>query len=187
MSMRIAFAGAGGTGKGTLGKILTDHYHIPFINSFISDIGKMMSMKNYMDVESEQDALVYQYSILFGQIAQEHAVQQITDVYISERSVYDYIPYYLEKGLSDDKYLDIIHKWGNENYDLIVFLPVCFTPSDKNTNTWRERDDEKRQRTSNIILTALNDNYTGKIIELNESDLGKRKEIMIDYIGKHSL
>lgn len=162
MSIKIALAGAGGTGKGTLGVKLAKELNRVFIASHIFDTGKMLNMEDYMDKPDKY--LAYQYAIMFGQIYQERALQIAGVDYIAERSVYDYIPYFLEKGLEDMGYIQTILKWGASAYDLIIFLEPEFTPPDKVENSWKEREDKNRLKTSETIKEWLSIGYHGKVI-----------------------
>ena len=159
--MNIALAGAGGTGKGTLGKALAYTLKAVFLPSHIKDTGLMLNMMNsYKDEIGKEQELVFQHAIMFGQLYQERALQIAGLDYIAERTTLDYIPYYLVRGLSPDApYVTAAREWAKHNYDFVVYLPVEFEPQDKEENSWKERESAEQERTSSIILeelTALN-------------------------------
>jgi adenylate kinase family enzyme len=155
--VRIALAGAGGVGKGTLGKKIAEYTWSIFIPSHIKDTGIMMGMSNsYQDKIGVDQELAFQHAIMFGQIYQERALQEAKLQYVAERTTLDYIPYYLERGFSPDAaYVQAARKWAVENYDLVVYIPVEFEAQDKEENAWKERDREKQERTSGIIKREL--------------------------------
>lgn len=157
--MKIALAGAGGVGKGTLGKLIADHYGIPFLPSHIKDTGIAMGLNTgYNDNVSSEIQFAFQNAILFGQIYQERAINIANLGYIAERSTLDYIPYYTNRGFDvtdDDIYLSIARNWAKETYDCIIFVPQEFEAKDLDKNSWKERDKAQQSRTERIIKEEL--------------------------------
>nr|DAK26653.1 MAG TPA: AAA domain protein [Caudoviricetes sp.] len=168
--MKIAFAGAGGTGKGTLVNIISTDYEIPVIRSPVQDVGKMIfpDAKNYIDILN-YDAVnrwAFQYSIVMSQIFLEKRLALTDLAYVSERSLFDYLAYASpasEESLHKHenrylKYEEMILRAYKENpYDIIFYIPYDdFKPDDKETAAWKERDEESRKATDVIIRKALN-------------------------------
>ena len=96
--MRIAMSGAGGTGKGTMGKLLADKLGLPFLNSPGTKIGQDLGMATYRSAD-EQTQIIMQHAYLYGIIYQEIGALAAGDGYVSERSALDVIPYYHSKKL----------------------------------------------------------------------------------------
>jgi len=159
--LRIAFAGAGGVGKGTLGEMLTKELDGIFIPSHISETGKMIGLKDsFLDNPSDELRITYQWSIMIGQMYQERAATLSTrQALIFERSVVDYLGYLLNYKENDilkerDRYIEIVTEWTKVSYDVIIYMKPDFTPLDSKVNTWKERG-EGRGRTGEIILSYL--------------------------------
>ena len=164
--LKIAFAGAGGTGKSTIAQALRDYYvsrecKINYLPSQISNIGKQMGLNHYNAFHPNQCA--FQWSILFAQIEKERALFDNGYGYITDRCSLDYIANAIQKieekklnGSLMSYYFQIAREHA-KMYDLIVFIPVEFenTESDKKLNNWKERDNEKRKRTNDIIYGEL--------------------------------
>ena len=153
--MKIALTGAGGTGKGTLGKALAETLQVPFLPSGIKETGSFFfGMESYKDISKEKEE-VFQYTILANQIGQERAAGLISCSYVAERSTLDYILYYVQRGLTDKNYIDKAIEWAT-NYDLILYTPADdFVPADKGTNSWRQRDLDERIETDRILKSYL--------------------------------
>lgn len=170
--MKIALAGAGGTGKGTLGQMLACHYGLTFLPSFIKETGVSMGMINsYNDVKDESQHIAFQNTIMHGNIFQQRALELAGLGFVAERTTFDYIPYFLERGLEDQKYLDMARSWGKEAYDLIIYVPIEFEPSshDLSVNSWKERDSSKQSRTDRIILQEISDHCPEKMLIVSGS------------------
>lgn len=164
--LKIAFAGAGGTGKSTLAQAFRDYYtsleyKVNYLPSHISDIGKQMGLSHYNSYHINQCA--FQWSVLFAQIAKEQAFVENGYGFVTDRCSLDYIANSIqkleEKKLSNRSmsYYFQVAREHAKTYDLIVFIPVEFdnTESDKKNNSWKERDNEKRKRTNDIIYGEL--------------------------------
>lgn len=165
-TLKIAFAGAGGTGKSSIAQAIRDYYissgcKINYLPSRISDIGKQMGLNHYNAFHPNQCS--FQWSILFAQIAKEQALSENGYGFVTDRCSLDYIANAIQK-IEEKKlnsslmsYYFQIAREHARTYDLIVFIPVEFenTESDKKTNSWKERDNEKRKRTNDIIYGEL--------------------------------
>lgn len=165
-NLKICFAGAGGTGKSTLSQALRDYYvslgiKINYLPSHIVNVGKQMGLSSYNAFHVNQCS--FQWSILFSQIEKERALSENGYGFITDRCSLDYIANTIQK-IEDKKlvssamshYFQIAREHA-KTYDLIVFIPVEFenTESDKKINSWKERDNEKRKRTNDIIYGEL--------------------------------
>ena len=163
--MRIALAGAGGTGKGTLGKMIAEHLNVPFIPSHIKETGQTMGLiDSYKSNVPWSKQMAFQWAILMGQIYQERSLTMAGQSFVCERSTFDYIPYFLNRDFEDQDYLNTARNWGRSKYDALIFLPYEFESPDTETNTWRERDPEEQQRTSNMIADEILRYYRGKLL-----------------------
>lgn len=162
-TFRISFSGAGGTGKGTVGEIIAQKLRVPFLRSQNQRIGKSMGFANYDQPPSRQLEFAYQHAILQAQIAQE--VAMMSRGYVSERCVADYIPYYEDrKFLTQEPYWGIV-KEHLQWYDAIFFAVPDFVPGDI-AGSWKERDMERRQKTSDGIEKFLVENFKGRLCYL---------------------
>ena len=121
--------------------------------------------KNYHDMSDAQKA-VMQYSSLVAQMNAERIALENHDSFISERSLLDFLPYMQEflegSTLSKTSWLydyAFYERMVKEHlrtvpYDLLVYLPVEFTPTAKDLeqNKWKERDAERRKHTDKRIF-----------------------------------
>lgn len=156
----IAFAGAGGVGKTTLAHALCKRFGLNFLTSHIADIGMDMGLKKYSDKENMQ--LAFQWSILEAQIAKENALIENGIKFVTDRSSLDYIPYMIQKSVGTQEEQDAYIKLARANtrhYDLIVFIPYLFTPSesDLSKNKWKQRSVSEVVETSETIFREIVD------------------------------
>lgn len=179
--MKIAFSGAGGTGKGTLASDISLGYDIPIIRSPVQDIGKMMfpDTKNYIEIPTNKK-WNFQYAVLLTQIFLEKHLAATDLAYVSERSVFDYIAYAEtkdEKTYQDYKNM-ILQAYKENPYDIIFYIPHDdFIPQDKEEASWKERDEEHRKQTDKIIQKILNIADDSEIVTLTGS-IKQREEKM---------
>ena len=151
---RIALSGAGGSGKGTLGKLLSDKYGFVFLPSPGESIGKQLGMTSYKDAD-DMLGHALQHSFLFGIIHQELGASLADHDFISERSSLDCIPYYLRRNLkkiSDYEKIAIEHA---KSYDHVFFLSIDFDPADKTAATWKERSQTDRDLTDRLLRSIV--------------------------------
>lgn len=168
----VAMCGAGGTGKGTLLKQLSEETYFDLILSPVQYIGKMLApcSSNYSDMDF-QTKVVMQYSGLMSQISMERNSKiNYTDCFV-ERSVFDYLPYMkdaLTKKYQKDtyrinseyeKYKSIVKEYikTEKPYTKVVFVPIEFEPNDKLESKWKERDLSTRQKTETELRNILNE------------------------------
>ena len=173
--VRIAFSGAGGTGKGTLARYVTKHinrekgFNFTLIESRNEPITELLcpDSENYKDMPPAIYD-VKQFAILGGQIAQEEAAG---DDFISERSIFDYLAYFskdideLMKLSKDemsrrllyvDTYREMVARAAERRpYDIIFMTPADFIPDDSEENIWKERDEAERAETERKIARIL--------------------------------
>lgn len=168
--MKIAFAGAGGTGKGTLANIISLDYKIPVIPSPVQDVGRIIfpDAKNYVDILTYDtiDRWIFQYSAVMSQIFLEKRLTLFYLACVSERSLFDYLAYATPAGEEslheyENRYLKyeemILRAYKENPYDIIFYIPYDdFKPDDKETATWKERNEESRKATDSIIRKVLN-------------------------------
>lgn len=152
---RIALAGAGGTGKGTIGRQLAAELKLPYLPSHIKDTGEAMGLLNSFWDEGSTGALAFQWAILIGQIYQERALILTGQGYVAERTTLDYLAYFIKKDLDRQApkawvlYRAAAVGWAAETYDTVFHCKPDFTPCDG--DTWRERDPKSRQETDYFI------------------------------------
>lgn len=159
--LKIAFSGAGGTGKGTLGPLLSQTVENRlgiksfFIPSSVQYVGNNLfpEAKNYKDF-STKERLSYQYAILGGQIALEGHLNFRYDISIYERSIFDYLAYADE--LPKEYRKSAMSAYVSDPYDIILFFPYDdFTPQDIKKSSWKERDQESRKKTDAFLRRFL--------------------------------
>jgi len=66
--LRLGFTGAGGTGKGTLAKMVADYANLTFLPTPLAEIGTRFNMKDFKDHKTKDDVIAYQFAALHGQI-----------------------------------------------------------------------------------------------------------------------
>lgn len=152
--LRLGFTGAGGTGKGTLAKMVADYANLTFLPTPLAEIGTRFNMKDFKDHKTKDDVIAYQFAALHGQIYQEKGLQLAGLGYVAERTSLDYIPYWARKRLSvtaelNDVYVQTAVKWAIENYTMIIYCPPEFFPADG--QTWKERDPKDQAYTDEVI------------------------------------
>lgn len=179
--MKIAFSGAGGTGKGTLATDISLDYDIPVIRSPVQDVGKMMfpDVKNYIEILSDKK-WNFQYAAVLTQIFLEKRLAVTDLAYVSERSLFDYIVYAETKNRKMyQDYKDMILRAYKENpYDIIFYIPYNdFIPRDKEDASWKERDENSRRLTDNFIRTILNEADDSEIVTLTGSVKQREEKI----------
>lgn len=164
--MRIAFCGAGGTGKGTISRALVNRLADSFRPHVLLESPNEMitksiapNSKNYRDL-LPLEYVVKQYAILHAQIWQE---TQAGNFFVSERSVIDYAAYFDEMwpkkhGLDisaihlGQRYQAIIKEHLLEHpYDIVFSMIPDFVPADAEENSWKERSEEARKKTSRFL------------------------------------
>jgi len=154
---RIAFSGAGGTGKGTVLSMVKQEFpHIVSISSPMESLTKcyLGERKNYLD-GSEDELRTKQWMGLGAQFWAEKTLDAAGKSFISERSCLDYLAYWNQQLEYDEAY----HSFAIEgcfNYDIVFYFPCDFenTEKEKNEHSWKERDSKKRKKTDKI-MTAL--------------------------------
>ena len=155
--MKIGLAGAGGTGKGTLGEKLAKHYDFVFLPSHIEETGRSFGMTSYRDGYDQMKAYAFQHAIMYGQIYQERAIEIAKLNMIAERTTLDYIPYFLQRRFplgTHKKYLDMARNWA-KTYDAIIYLPIDFKAQDAKEKSWKERDPKCQMNTDCIIKIEI--------------------------------
>lgn len=179
--MKIAFSGAGGTGKGTLASDISLDYDIPIIRSPVQDIGKMMfpDTKNYIEIPTNKK-WNFQYAVVLTQIFLEKHLAATDLAYVSERSVFDYIAYAEtkdEKTYQDYKNM-ILRAYKENPYDIIFYIPYNdFVPQDKEDSSWKERNEESRRLTDNFLRRILNEVDDSEIVTLTGSIKQREEKI----------
>lgn len=165
--MNIALSGAGGTGKGTLAKIFAKKYNYTVLESKTQEIGEALNIKKY-NVSNKNVGTTFQWSTMFAHLSQDKAARLFKVNSISERCLWDCIPYFLEKELTDQQYLDYIMKETVKLYDLIVYVPIKFNNTEENieNNPFKERDPRCKANTDNVIRGYCIDKL------LNNADYG---------------
>lgn len=179
--MKIAFSGAGGTGKGTLASDISLDYDIPIIRSPVQDIGKMMfpDTKNYIEIPTNKK-WNFQYAVVLTQIFLEKHLAATDLAYVSERSIFDYIAYAEtkdEKTYQDYKNM-ILRAYKENPYDIIFYIPYNdFVPQDKEDSSWKERNEESRRLTDNFLRRILNEVDDSEIVTLTGSIKQREEKI----------
>lgn len=153
---KIAFSGAGGTGKGTILSIVQKEFpHIIPIKSPMESLTKcyLGDRKNYLD-GNEEELRTKQWMGLGAQFWTEKSLNEAGRSFISERSCLDYFAYWNQQ-LDYDKNYHALAIEGCFNYDIVFYFPCDFenTEKEKNEHSWKERDGKKRKKTDKIMTT----------------------------------
>lgn len=164
--LRVGLTGAGGTGKTSLANALAINTGLVYLPSHIKNTGLALGMENYKDVQGLSGALAFQYSILFGQIYQERALQIARKGYVTDRTTIDYVPYFKARGIMRKDYVDPYVKaaieWAQANYDLVIYCPLenwqkgDDRPHQYGGDTWRERERAAQEETDQAIYELWN-------------------------------
>lgn len=168
----LALCGAGGTGKGTLSKIIAEEYKIHFLPSRIQDIGMLYfpKTKNYKEIaQSITDKIAFQYAIVTAQVEKELLLRENGFSYVTERTLIDYYAY-MSKFEQDNKdiltkehkqsiqnyYAYIIRSFDELPYKHIFYLPFNDfknTQADLSLNRWKDR--QITNDSTNSIMDSL--------------------------------
>lgn len=151
---RIAFTGAGGTGKGTILSLVRKQMpHIIPISSPMESLTKryLGERKNYLD-GNEAELRTKQWMGLSAQYWTERTLDNAEKSFISERSCMDYLSYWNQQLPFDEAYRSLAIE-GCYNYDIVFYFPCDFknTQEEIAAHTWKERDFEKRKKTDETI------------------------------------
>lgn len=154
MQTRIAFSGAGGTGKGTVLSMVKQEFpHIVSISSPMESLTKcyLGERKNYLD-GSEDELRTKQWMGLGAQFWAEKTLDVADKSFISERSCLDYLAYWNQQLEYDEAY----HSFAIEgcfNYDIVFYFPCDFENTEEEiaAHAWKERNQDKRKKTDEIM------------------------------------
>lgn len=152
--MKIALTGAGGTGKGTLAKAITDELNgLVYIPSSVQFVGNIMfpHLASYVDIKhlDRISRWQYQYAAVMAQMQSENLSK---NDFLVERSVFDYLAYVQDMPISEKvPYANMILSYYDKNpYDIVFYLPADdFKPMDD--SPWKERNESARQKTDEFI------------------------------------
>jgi hypothetical protein len=167
----VALCGAGGVGKGTLGNQLAHELGYYFLPSKIQNIGQRIypQADGFKGIPA-REKFAYQHSILTAQIEKELLLRDVGINFVSERSVLDYLPYFM-KAFSDDleavkhykkMIMDHVYKMS---YTYLIYLPVEFRPTkeDLAINNWKERDPDSQNHTDAVIFDLVKETEKQKL------------------------
>lgn len=151
---RIAFSGAGGTGKGTvLSYVKQEFPDIIPINSPMEKLTKFYlgERENYLD-GNEDELRTKQWLGLSSQYWTEQTLEDAGNSFISERSCLDYLAYWNQQLSSCDKYKSLSID-GCFHYDIVFYFPCDFENSSEEiaAQAWKERDFENKKKTDEVI------------------------------------
>lgn len=159
----IGFTGAGGVGKGTLGESLSRSLDIRFVRSSVQSVGQELfpRSKNFSDM-TPADKYLFQHCAVIAQMETEKIFRSEGDSFLAERSVLDFIPYFLkvfgeEKELCSNYQQMVWDYLKDHPYDYLVYIPVEFRPSadDMQRNAWKERNESSQQHTDAVIRDLI--------------------------------
>ena len=181
---RIAFSGAGGTGKGTILSMVKQEFpHIIPICSPMESLTKhyLGDRKNYLD-GSEEELRTKQWMGLGAQFWTERSLDEAGRSFISERSCLDYLVYWNQQLDYDESYHSLAIE-GCSNYDIVFYFPCDFENTEKeiSEHSWKERDSKKRKKTDEIMSTLW------KEFQKKESGLIQFVKLFGDEHNKASL
>ena len=165
---KIGLCGAGGTGKGTFGKKLAevlekkdDVLLSKLYTSPVQRVGRALfpQAKNFADF-SPKDRALYQYAILGAQTEIELNADDegFVDICIFERSLFDYLAYAndLDEAWQEEYEDAVLNAYYKDPYDIIFYFPADdFVPQDTADAAWKERDQESRKKTDQILQDIL--------------------------------
>lgn len=119
--MRIAFAGASGTGKSTLAKWVAERYKIPINPVGSRSVAKSMGFDNPYDVDKAGKRDVFQVRLQIEKAKWENS----HDSFVTDRTTLDEMTYTALHDIStvDKMYWDTAWK-GWRRYSIVFFCPV---------------------------------------------------------------
>jgi len=176
--VKIGLSGAGGTGKGTIARQIQEIYpEFEMIESPVEHIGKLImpQSQSFRDIDN-RTRRDFQYSCVTAQIQNEWFLKNRGISYISERSLFDYLAYYLRDSGEImgyrvyEKYVLRAHE--SNPYDIIFYCCNDFKPhgsSSSEGDSWKERDEQSRKRRDDFLRRKFFEEkiFNGRIIELS--------------------
>lgn len=179
--IRVAFAGASGTGKTTLAKWISQTYKIPMNPIGSRTVAKAMGFENPYDVDKAGRRAEFQRSL----IAQKRGWEDAHDSFVVDRTTLDNLVYTMLHDVStiDRELLDDIVE-GLQRYTHIVFCPMAVfvhtgkDPSRVDSTVYHELYD--------ATLRSLLQKYTPDTVRLETmlvSGIARRRNSVRQLLG----
>jgi nicotinamide riboside kinase len=183
--MKIAFTGTASTGKTTLVNELLKNeefkrFKLKFVTTDARSILESLGFKQ-MDLMTKQQRIDFQKFYF----EKKKELESNIDNYITDRSFVDVASYWFIRDLNGkqspkDKIIEearIISK----SYDLHFYFPYGIIPFDN--DGYRSKDEIQRKEIGTQIFKFLKE-WGISYIELNESDINKRVQRVIDVLNQ---
>lgn len=119
--MRIAIAGASGTGKTTLARAIAERYNLPINPVGARSVAKSMGFDNPYDVDAAGRRVEFQRKLF----EQKRAWELANDRFVTDRSYLDNLTYcalHMAEHLEDNAVKEFTAAMAR--YDLVLFLPM---------------------------------------------------------------
>lgn len=182
--MRIAFAGASGTGKTTLAEWASEEFDLPMNPVGSRSVSKAMGFDNPYDVDKAGKREEFQRRLVLDKRAWEDDYPR----FITDRTTIDNLAYTMVHDIYavDEELLNLV-RGGLERYTHIVFFPLSsfFTLSgDVNRvggGKYGREGDNTYHKLFELVLKATLDAYRPagvKLITLTAGGMTARHEIM---------
>jgi predicted ATPase len=117
--MRIAIAGASGTGKTTLAQAIAERYHLPINPVGARSVAKSMGFDNPYDVDAAGRRVEFQRKLF----EQKRAWELEHEAFVTDRSYFDNLTYcalHMAEHLEDNAIEEFTR--AMERYDLVIVL-----------------------------------------------------------------
>jgi len=145
--MRIAFAGAQGTGKTTVAKVLANELGVKLLPPISRLLLSEMGCSSISDMRSKNLEPDFQRKIVERRLLTHTSEKN----YVADRSIFDAIGYDAAIGLTDINYDRLIRRY-RLHYDAVLFLPIEFPISDDGV---RALDLDEQVSVSDEIYASL--------------------------------
>lgn len=178
-TIRIAFAGASGTGKSTLAQFVSEHYGVPVNPVGSRSVAAEMGFTSPYDVDQAGKRSEFQHRLLRAKVTWEAERES----FVTDRSTCDQLLYWMLHDVRSvgDASLDLV-KVGMLRYTHVAYCPVDRFRS-------READaarvtDETYHAVYDAALIGLLAKYTetSRLWELKSGDLEERKDEVLAMI-----
>lgn len=178
---RIGLCGAHGTGKTTLGKIISENFHIPFLTNTMRSMWQELSIGDFEKLPPDVRSSFQKHAII-RQIQREDVEGK--GGFITDRTVLDNLAYTKLSADMTGIDLDLYEKLVSErlkNYSHFIYLPVMFDAPQEALRA----NIATRSTLAEIIETYLSDWLSPeKYLVVTNTDMDKRIAEVTDFLKK---
>ncbi len=180
--MRIAIAGASGTGKSTLARAISEKYNLPINPVGARSVALEMGFDNPYDVDAAGKRVEFQKRLFESKRAWELA----HDSFVTDRTYLDNLTYcalHMAEHLEEDQMEEFMKAMSR--YDLVLRLPL---------DTFQDLSDPIRKQSAgyhrmyDLVLEALiqraSDRHYASYVQTLDGYLSDRQVLAFAYVNK---